>query len=658
MKRMQKRSKSPIDTIISSILPILLVLSGIYFLTAAPPVSAQSCVVSSTADVGGNSLRGLIAVGLAGGCTDNTITFDPNMANETITVASPLAIEVPGQGTLNIISDVPVIVSGGNATQVFTIGFDETVSMAGFTIANGSFDGVFTRDSSDILLQTYRGGGIEMQDSVDLTLTNMVLDNNEAFVGGAIFNRGTSVLTITDTTFSSNRSRSNGGAISSNLGSINIDNSTFVGNDSNASGGAIQHFSNTGQNLNIRNSTFTENAGKQGVIFVDESTANISHITMVANQVRVGALYADFNGTINVQNSIIYDISLDPDSGNLATGGACVASDVNGGFFVATNNIVPNDNTLCQSTAASTADPQVGTLGNNGGPTLTMALLEGSSAIDSANVAFCPATDQRGVSRPQPEGGACDIGAFEFQAELPVIEFGAATYSATEGDGTVDVTLVLNEAAPFDLTATVSVANQDDLSVDAATEEVQTITIDAGSTSQTVTITIPDDVQYEGSRGVDLEITGVDAAAIGEIRSAVLTIADNDALPVLTVVGATGDEADANTTLTFVITLDQAAAIDISADYAVSGDSATIGSDFQAAAGTLVIPAGQTAAQIEVVVVGDDVEEEVETFNLTLSNLVNAQASPSGLEVVGTINDDDVTESDPGTVYMPMMWNQ
>jgi len=56
-------------------------------------------------------------------------------------------------------------------------------------------------------------------------------------------------------------------------------------------------------------------------------------------------------------------------------------------------------------------DALIGPLSNNGGPTFTHALLPGSPAIDMADNALCPATDQRGVVRPQ--GPTCDIGAYE-----------------------------------------------------------------------------------------------------------------------------------------------------------------------------------------------------------------------------------------------------
>ncbi len=64
------------------------------------------------------------------------------------------------------------------------------------------------------------------------------------------------------------------------------------------------------------------------------------------------------------------------------------------------------------------ADPVLGPLQDNGGPTWTMALGPGSAAIDAADDAICAADpvnnlDQRGVTRPQ--GAHCDIGAYERQ---------------------------------------------------------------------------------------------------------------------------------------------------------------------------------------------------------------------------------------------------
>jgi hypothetical protein len=67
-----------------------------------------------------------------------------------------------------------------------------------------------------------------------------------------------------------------------------------------------------------------------------------------------------------------------------------------------------------------------GQLAENGGPTRTHALLEGSPAIDAGLAEICPATDQRGFGRQGP----CDIGAFEFGGEAPA---GAARARAPGG---------------------------------------------------------------------------------------------------------------------------------------------------------------------------------------------------------------------------------
>jgi len=63
-------------------------------------------------------------------------------------------------------------------------------------------------------------------------------------------------------------------------------------------------------------------------------------------------------------------------------------------------------------------NPLLGPLTNNGGPTLTMALLPGSPAIDAGDDGLLSApynltTDQRGL--PRKAGAHVDIGALEFQ---------------------------------------------------------------------------------------------------------------------------------------------------------------------------------------------------------------------------------------------------
>jgi hypothetical protein len=62
-------------------------------------------------------------------------------------------------------------------------------------------------------------------------------------------------------------------------------------------------------------------------------------------------------------------------------------------------------------------DPLLGPLDDNGGPTLTHALLSGSPAIDAGNNAYASDWDQRGPGYPRIVNGIIDIGAFEYQGD-------------------------------------------------------------------------------------------------------------------------------------------------------------------------------------------------------------------------------------------------
>jgi hypothetical protein len=76
------------------------------------------------------------------------------------------------------------------------------------------------------------------------------------------------------------------------------------------------------------------------------------------------------------------------------------------------------------------ADPLLGPLQDNGGFTQTMALGPGSPAIDTAEDAHCPDTDQRGVSRPQDSH--CDMGAYEGKVIFSDVPSGYWSWSFIE----------------------------------------------------------------------------------------------------------------------------------------------------------------------------------------------------------------------------------
>jgi LPXTG-site transpeptidase (sortase) family protein len=212
----------------------------------------------------------------------------------------------------------------------------------------------------------YEGGGMMIL-ACNPTLENVTFSKNTAaggpevsyldYRGAAIFNDLGSKPSITNATFSGNSADSKGGAIyNANNSEPTITNATFTDNSATTAGGAIYNFASypTLNNVILWGNT----APAESELFDEQFPS-----------------YPPYNAESTIKDSVIQ--------------GGCPA------------------NSNC--TNIITTDPKLDALSDNGGNTQTHALLPGSSAIDKG--ASCPATDQRGISRPQ--GAGCDIGAYE-----------------------------------------------------------------------------------------------------------------------------------------------------------------------------------------------------------------------------------------------------
>ncbi|MCI0743108.1 MAG: Ig-like domain-containing protein [Gemmataceae bacterium] len=241
-----------------------------------------------------------------------------------------------------------------------------------------------------------------------LTIDNSRFENNFASNGGGALYAGGSPaqVTIRNSTFTDNRARG-GGAIE-NHEPMTIDNSTFARNEgrvgtSSGQGGAIDN--NGGGNLTLTNCTFSDNISVFGGAISNFETLTVRASTIAGNDAsRGGGIYSSSLGTVSIENSIV--------ALNTHVNGG---PDIDGVVSSQGHNLIGNTADASGLVASDllNVDPQLGALANNGGPTQTRALLTGSPAINAANTATAPASDQRGVSRPQ--GPAADIGAFELQ---------------------------------------------------------------------------------------------------------------------------------------------------------------------------------------------------------------------------------------------------
>lgn len=110
--------------------------------------------------------------------------------------------------------------------------------------------------------------------------------------------------------------------------------------------------------------------------------------------------------------------------------------------------------------------------------------------------------------------------------------------------------------------------------------------------------------------------------------------------PSITIGDVTITEGNTSTrTAVFTVTLSAASAQSVTVAYATANGTAAAGADYEAASGTLTIPAGQTTGTITVLVKGDRQAEPNENFALNLSGATNATIADS--QGVGTIVNDE-----------------
>jgi uncharacterized repeat protein (TIGR01451 family) len=258
----------------------------------------------------------------------------------------------------------------------------------------------------------------------DMTLRNGNADGND---GGAILNSDNTV-TLTDVTLTGNSAAGKkGGAIyvASGDAQLNVNRATFT-NNSAAEGGAI-YGTGGGTRLQITNATFNANTAtsKGGALHVNHLA--IVNVTIVGNTASVGE-----GGGVNESGGEVFSSINSIIANN--TGGDCISTIDSG------NNNIDSDTTCGFATVA---DPLLGALANNGGPTDTMMPQAGSPAIEGGDGTFAPVLDQRSVSRPQ--GALWDVGAVEVVlTQLSGAVFEDADFAGTASDydgGTNDLAL-------------------------------------------------------------------------------------------------------------------------------------------------------------------------------------------------------------------------
>jgi Right handed beta helix region len=330
--------------------------------------------VTTTSDAGGHSGISLRdAIGLANNTAGNDdIVFNTGVTTvqllsslPSIASAGTLTITGPGASSLTISGN-----NGGSGRNfnIFNIASGGNLSISGVTVTGaqttgdgGAFNnaGTLTIDNSTISGNTssLRGGGIYNQGN--LTVSNSTISGNTAtFNGGGIYNNGNGTVTVSNSTISGNTTTFLGGGIFSTV-TVTVSNSTISGNTSGFGGGGIYNRGTvTVSNSTLSGNTASVNGGAGGGIFNN----------------------GIFGGTLNIANTII---------ANSISGGDYAGGVTNG---TNTNNLVSQGSFSWATTKTSAEINLDSSLKNNGGPTETLALLNGSLAINTGNATISNAS--------------------------------------------------------------------------------------------------------------------------------------------------------------------------------------------------------------------------------------------------------------------------
>ena len=314
------------------------------------------------------------------------------------------------------------------------------------TLANVTFSGNYGNGGmcnngiATLMNVTFSGNsGHGMVNLGNATLTNVTFSNNTGNYGAGMINSSSSISTLTNVTFSGNSGNYGGGLYNDYHLTSTLTNVIFSGNSADV-GGGLDTYSIT----QLKNVTFSDNSASVGggmsIVIGNDNTLTLTNVTFSGNTAtNYGGGLSNYLGT-----SILTNVTFSNNSANngggvyvwngstlklkntlLAGGNAPTGPDCSGTLTSYGYNLI-QDPSGCTITGDETGniygkDPLLGPLAQNGGYTLTHALLRGSPAIDAADFTDPNGNpvivDQRGVTRPQ--GPANDMGAFEFVNQMP-----------------------------------------------------------------------------------------------------------------------------------------------------------------------------------------------------------------------------------------------
>ncbi|MDA8982545.1 cadherin domain-containing protein, partial [Gammaproteobacteria bacterium] len=206
--------------------------------------------------------------------------------------------------------------------------------------------------------------------------------------------------------------------------------------------------------------------------------------------------------------------------------------------------------------------------------------------------------------------------------------------NVVEGDD-VSVEFSLSSASEKAITFDVLSSSSDATAGSDYVSLSQTVTINAGETSKTISLSTIDDSTDEADEAIGISISNlVNATTTSESFN--FSIIDNDDAPTISFAGTSVGEGAGTATISFAISAVSEKVI--SFDVATEENTAT-NADFTSLTKTLTIDSGETSVTQSFEITQDESDEANESFNVVISNLTNVSASNTSASI-GIIDDD------------------
>jgi Ca2+-binding RTX toxin-like protein len=149
------------------------------------------------------------------------------------------------------------------------------------------------------------------------------------------------------------------------------------------------------------------------------------------------------------------------------------------------------------------------------------------------------------------------------------------------------------------------------------------VTFASGSSTATVTVNPTTDTNIEPDETVSLTLVSGTAYTVGTPTPVTATILNDDDLPTLSINNLTVVEGR-NTNAVLTVSLNNSSSQTVTVNYSTTPVTATANNDYTSKTGTLTIAANATKGTISIPILNDNLDENDETFTVTLSNPVNA----------------------------------